>query len=62
MAMFEYKGRTQTGELVEGKREAETSDVLAGQLSAINVIVFTCNISLKNALWTSILIKNHKDF
>lgn len=43
MALFQYKGRTQTGELVEGEREADTSDILAGQLSAINITPVSIN-------------------
>jgi len=37
MALFQYKGRNQSGELIEGEREADSSDVLAGQLSSINI-------------------------
>jgi MSHA biogenesis protein MshG len=37
MALYDYKGRTLTGELVEGRREADSSQSLAGQLSAASV-------------------------
>ena len=32
MALYQYKGRNETGELIQGQREADSSDVLAGQL------------------------------
>lgn len=37
MALFAYKGRNQAGELVEGQLEADTTEVLAGQLIAANL-------------------------
>lgn len=37
MAIYDYKGRTMAGELVEGRREAESSHSLAGQLSAASI-------------------------
>ena len=37
MAIFDYTGRNQSGELVAGRREADSSDSLAGQLTAANV-------------------------
>lgn len=37
MALYTYKGRSSTGVLVEGQREAESSQSLAGQLSAASV-------------------------
>jgi MSHA biogenesis protein MshG len=37
MAIYDYKGRTATGELVEGRREADSSHSLAGLLSAASI-------------------------
>ncbi len=37
MAVFQYKGRNQAGELVEGQQEADSSEALAGQLSAASI-------------------------
>lgn len=37
MAIFDYTGRNQTGELVKGRKEADSSDSLAGQLMSVNV-------------------------
>jgi MSHA biogenesis protein MshG len=37
MAIFDYTGRSRTGELVEGRQEADSSDSLAGQLAAASV-------------------------
>lgn len=37
MAIFDYTGRNQTGELVKGRQEADSSDSLAGQLMSVNV-------------------------
>jgi MSHA biogenesis protein MshG len=37
MAIYDYKGRTAAGELVEGRREAESSHSLAGLLSAASI-------------------------
>ena len=38
MAIFDYTGRSQTGERVAGRQEADSSDSLAEQLAAANVI------------------------
>ncbi len=38
MPIFDYTGRGRTGELIEGRQEADSSDSLAGQLAAVNVI------------------------
>ena len=38
MAIFDYTGRSQTGERVAGQQEADSSDSLAEQLAAANVI------------------------
>jgi MSHA biogenesis protein MshG len=43
MAIFEYTGRTQAGELVEGQREADSSESLAGQLSAASITPVAIN-------------------
>ena len=32
MALYQYKGRNESGELIQGQREADSTDVLAGQL------------------------------
>ena len=37
MAIFDYTGRSKTGELIEGRKEADSSDSLAGQLAAASV-------------------------
>ena len=37
MALYDYKGRTTAGELVEGRREAESSHSLAGLLSDASI-------------------------
>lgn len=43
MALFAYKGRNQAGELIQGQREADSTEVLASQLAAANIIPISIN-------------------
>lgn len=43
MPLFDYKGRTPGGELVEGRRQAESSQTLAGHLVAASITPVSIN-------------------
>lgn len=41
MAIFDYTGRSQTGELLKGRQEADSSDSLAGHLASLSITPVT---------------------
>ena len=57
MAIFDYTGRNQSGELVAGRREADSSDSLAGQLTAANVTPVSIDEAVVSAEFSESLKK-----
>ncbi len=57
MAIFDYTGRNQSGELVTGRREADSSDSLAGQLTAANVTPVSIDEAVVSAEFSDSLKK-----
>ena len=57
MAIFDYTGRNQSGELVTGRREADSSDSLAGQLTAANVTPVSIDEAVVSAEFSESLKK-----